>query len=149
MVNEDCEASYIRLETERTLQETHTQLNLLLFSDDEALARLVRGFVVCPWTMVPLLTEHFFSHKILPAPKVRLVILDDQTVSEDDRGRLLKQIGEHFAGQPLLYIAGDYSEHNEIRARASGAHFYDSKPLSYERFGRVLQSFLSATGFKG
>jgi hypothetical protein len=34
-------------------------------------------------------------------------------------------------------------------ARTNGAHYYDSKPLSHERLGQVLQSFLQTQQFKG
>jgi len=44
----------------------------------------------------------------------------------------------------LLYVAGSQSEANDKRARTNGAHYYVSKPLSLELFGRVLHSFLQA-----
>ncbi len=49
----------------------------------------------------------------------------------------------------MLYVAGNHSEVNEKRARAGGAHYYASKPLAYEQFGQVLQSFLRTQKFKG
>jgi len=77
-------------------------------------------------------------------PNVRLVILDDQAVEENDRSWLLTRIHKRLPGVSLLYITGDQSDTNEKRARANGAHYYVSRPLSFERFGYVLQSFLRA-----
>lgn len=84
------------------------------------------------------------NRKVLAQPNVRLIILDDQAVEENDRGWLLAQIRKYFPGPSLLYIAGSQSDGNEKRARTNGAHYYISKPLSLERFSYVLQSFLQA-----
>ena len=73
---------------------------------------------------------------------MRLAIVDDQAVEENDRGWLLTQIRERFSADSLLYVAGSQSDANEKRARTNGAHYYVSKPLSLERFGQVLRSFL-------
>ena len=81
-------------------------------------------------------------------PNVRLVILDDQTVEENDRGWLLAQIRKHFSSGSLLYVAGSQSDGNEKRARINGAQYYVAKPLSLERFGYVLESFLQTQQFK-
>ena len=89
------------------------------------------------------------TREVLAQPNVRLAILDDQTVEENDRGRLLAQIRKHFSGVSLLYVAGAQTDLNEKRARANGAHYYVSKPLSLEQFGHVLQSFLHAQQVNG
>ncbi len=75
---------------------------------------------------------------------VRLVIFDDQAVDENDRDLVLAQIRKHHSGVSLLYVAASQSDANEKRARANGAHYYVSKPLSVERFEHVLRSFLQA-----
>jgi hypothetical protein len=87
------------------------------------------------------------SREVFSHPNVRLAILDDQAVVEDERGWLLAQIRRHFSGTSLLYIAGTQSDGNEKRARINGAHYYASKPLSLEQFGYVLRSFLQAQKF--
>ena len=71
-----------------------------------------------------------------------LVILDDQAVVDNERGWLLSQIRKHFSGTSLLYVAAIQTDCNEKRARTNGAHYYASKPLSFEQFGYVLRSFL-------
>jgi len=73
-----------------------------------------------------------------------LVVLDDENVEENDRSRLLTQIGRYFPGVSLLYIAGTHSHTSERQARTSGAHYYISKPISPAHFQYVLQSFLHA-----
>jgi DNA-binding response OmpR family regulator len=116
---------------------------LLLLSDDEAFAKFVFGVVKPPWRLIhqdgggTRMYDGSFAQ-----PNVRLVILDDQAVEENDRSWLLTRIRKRLPGASLLYVAGDQSDTNEKRARASGAHYYVSKPLSFERFGYVLQSFL-------
>ena len=117
---------------------------LLLLSDDRGLASLVRGIVRRPWKLVWPDWTGCTNREVFTQPNVRLLILDDHGTDESDRGRLLAQIRKHFSGSPLLYVAGIQSDDNERRARTSGAHYYTSKPLSLERFGYVLQSFLQA-----
>jgi DNA-binding response OmpR family regulator len=116
----------------------------LLLSDDQELVDLVRRVVRPPWKLVRHEADKFMTREVLAQPNVRLAILDDQAVEEDDRGRLLAQIRKHFSGISLIYVADSQSEAGEKRARANGAHYYVSKPLSLERFGQVLQSFLQA-----
>ncbi len=118
--------------------------SILLLSDDTALAGLVRGVVKRPWKLASHRADQFMTREVLALPNVRLAILDDQAVEENDRGRLLEQIRKRFPGNSLLYVAGSQSEANEKRARSSGAHYYVSRPLSLERFAQVLESFLNA-----
>lgn len=130
-------------------KQTRQSPTLLLLSDDEALTGLVRRIVKRPWKLVRQGAAGYVSHKVFTQPNVRLVILDDQTVEENDRGWLLAQIRRHFSGGSLLYIAGSQSDGNEKRARTNGAQYYVSKPLSLERFGYVLRSFLQAQRVDG
>ncbi|MGA8060150.1 MAG: hypothetical protein WB999_18030 [Candidatus Binataceae bacterium] len=129
-----------------TLEEMRPSPTLLLLSDDEALTDLVLGIVKQPWKLV---RQGVMSRKVFIQPQVRLVIFDDQTVEENDRDWLLARIRKYFSDVSLLYIAGSQSDRNEKRARTNGAQYYVSKPLSLERFGHVLQSFLHAQNAKG
>jgi CheY-like chemotaxis protein len=117
---------------------------LLLLSVDGELTDLVRRVIKRPWKLARHGADKFMTSEVLALPNVRLAILDDQAVEENDRGRLLEQIRERFPGNSLLYVAGSQSDANERRARSNGAHYYVSKPLSLERFGQVLESFLKA-----
>lgn len=117
---------------------------LLLLSDDEALAGLVRGIVVRPWVLVQHSTQKYLRGDGLAQQNVRLVVLDDQAVEETDRGWMLAQIRKRHSGTPLLYVAASQSDANERRARTNGAHYYISKPVSADRFRQVLKSFLQA-----
>jgi DNA-binding response OmpR family regulator len=137
------------IEVDIDLEETRLTPTLLLLSDDEGLADLVRGIVKRPWRLVRLGADDYMSHKVFTQPNVRLAILDDQAVEENERGWMLTQIRKHFSGIPLLYIAGRQSDANEKRARTNGAQYYVSKPLSVERFGQVLRSFLQAQQVDG
>ncbi len=130
-------------------EEIRLSPTLLLLSDDETLAELVSGIVKRPWKLVRQDADRHMSRKLFTQPNVRLVILDDQAVEESDRNWLLAQVRKHFAGASLLYVAGSQSDANERRARTNGAHYYASKPLSLERFSRVLRSFLQVQQIKG
>ncbi len=131
------------------MKEIRLAPTVLLLSDDEALADLVLGIVKRPWKLIRQGADGYMSHKVFTQPNVRLVILDDQAVEENERNWLLAQIRKHFFGTSLLYVAGSQSDANEKRARTNGAHYYISKPLAVERFGRVLQSFLQVQQGKG
>jgi len=141
-------AKRLKMTTE-ALEQMRVSSTLLLLSDDEALTDLVLGIVKRPWKLVRQGADRYVSHKTFAQPNVRLVILDDQAVEENDRSWLLAQIRKHFSGTSLLYVAGKQSDGNEKRARTNGAHYYVSKPLSLERFGHVLKSFLQTQQFKG
>jgi response regulator of citrate/malate metabolism len=117
---------------------------LLLLSDDQALTDLVLRIVKQPWKLVRQGADTDMSRKVFTQPHVRLVIFDDQVVEENDRNWLLAKIRKYFSGAALLYVAGSQSDRNEKRARSNGAQYYLSKPLSLERFGHVLPSFLQA-----
>jgi len=132
-----------------TLEKIRLSPTVLLFSDDEAVADLVLQIVKRPWKLVRQTADSYKSYEVFTQPNVRLVILDDQAVEESERARLLTQIRRHFSSTSLLYVAASQSEGNEKRARTNGAHYYVSKPLSLERFGRVLESFLQVQQAKG
>jgi DNA-binding response OmpR family regulator len=119
---------------------------LLLLSDDKELIEFVHGVVKPPWRLAGYGDGARASHKVFAQPNVRIVILDDQVVEEEDRGWLLSRIRKRIPSASLLYVAGNHSDASEKRARGNGAHYYASKPLSFERFGYVLQSFLRAKG---
>jgi DNA-binding response OmpR family regulator len=132
------------IEVDTDLEETRLTPILLLLSDDEELADLVREIVKQPWKLVRQCADGYTSREFFAQSNVRLAILDDQAVGENERGWMLTQIRKHFSGIPLLYVAGRQSDANEKRARTNGAQYYVSKPLSVERFGQVLRSFLQA-----
>src|ERR1022692_2773936 len=104
-----------------TAEQTRLSPTVLLLSDDEALAKLVLGIVKRPWKLVRHAADKYVGREVFAQPNVRLVILDDQAVEENDRGWLLEQIRKHFSGPPLLYVAGGQSDANEKRARSKGA----------------------------
>lgn len=126
------------------LSETRLSPTLLLLSDDKTLANHVHGIVKRPWKLVWPDASEWTNREVFAQPNVRLLILDDQAVEENNRGWLLAQIRRYFSGTFLIYIAGNQSDGNEKRARTTDSHYYISKPLSFERFGYVLQTFLEA-----
>lgn len=114
----------------------------MVLTDDQALADLVARIIERPWKLVCLSTDRNKVHKRLAEPNVRIVIFDDQAVEENERSWMLAQIRKRFSGSSLLYVADKQSDGNEKRARTNGAHYYVSRPLSPERFGYVLRSFM-------
>jgi DNA-binding response OmpR family regulator len=131
------------------LKENRLAPVVLLLSDDMALANLVSGIVEQPWKLVRHGTDQRERREAFSQANVRLVIFDDQAVAESDHDMVLAQIRKHHPGIALLYVAASQSDANEKRARASGAHYYVSKPLSVERFEHVLRSFLEAQQVQG
>ena len=131
-----------RLKVSTDPKDARLAPRVLLFSDDKVLIGLVCRVVGQPWKLVRQSAEGRVTRELLAQPNVRLAILDDQAVEENERGWMLAQVRKHFSGIPLLYIAADQSDSSEKRARANGAHYYASKPLSLDRFGYVLRSFL-------
>ena len=131
------------------MTEIRLPLVLLVLSDDAALMNLVGEIIEHPWELVRQSAAEYLAHSMSAPPNVRLVILDDQEIAEGDRSRLLRQIGRHFPGHPLLYVAGSHSDDNEKRARTNGAHYYVCKPLPLERFVSVLRAFLQTQQTKG
>jgi DNA-binding response OmpR family regulator len=125
-----------------TLEDKRIQPTVMLLSDDEALAGLLDGVVEPPWKLVRDGADGYIGRKVFAQPNVRLIVLDDQGIKENDHSWLLAQIRKHFPGRPLLYVASNHNEENERRARTNGANYYASKPVSQERFAQVLRSFL-------
>ena len=80
-----------KMKTE-TAGQTRLSPTALLLSDDEVLAKLVLGIVKRPWKLVRHAADKYVSRELFAQPNVRLVILDDQAVEENDRGWLLEQI---------------------------------------------------------
>jgi DNA-binding response OmpR family regulator len=136
------------LKEETEMGETGRPPTMLLLSDDQALMDFVLGVVKHPWRLILYRAAAHVSREAFAQPNVRLVVLDDQAVDENSRGMLLTQIRRRFAGTPLLYVAATQTDGNEKRARTNGAHYYASKPLSLDRFGYVLRSFLQAQQIK-
>ncbi len=116
--------------------------SLSLVSADDSLADLVARTIMPPWKI----SRHrkWASKEVFRAPNVRLVVLDDEIVSESDRHSVLAQLRTYVPSASVLYVAGSHSNENEKRARSNGAHYYASKPISADHFGYVLRSFLSA-----
>jgi DNA-binding response OmpR family regulator len=115
---------------------------IALLSDDDNLAHIVYSTVEIPWR----LERHFYNRSALeflyPA-EVGLVIVDDEAVSEGDRGWLLAQLRRVLHDATLLYVTGSPGANNERRARGNGAHYYTAKPVDRDEFVSVLKGFMS------
>jgi hypothetical protein len=101
----------------------HTNdLVVALLSNDDHLAISSARPVEMPWR----LERHFYNGEVLDflqLADVRLVIVDDEAVSDGDRGWLLRQVRRNLDEATLLYVAGSHSVENERRARGNGAHY--------------------------
>jgi DNA-binding response OmpR family regulator len=117
-------------------------LVVALLSNDDDLAYIVRSAVEMPWR----LEHHFYSAGVsafLHLAAVRLVVVDDESVGEGDRGWLLRQIRRNLDEATLLYVAGSHSAENERRARGNGAHYYTAKPVQSAELKGVLRGFMN------
>ena len=116
-------------------------LTLLLISADEGLTRFVTGKVKPPWNISAYRPTEAVRW-MFTEPNVQLVVFDDEAIDASLRGMLLGRIRRLTRGGALLYVAGSHSDETERQARANGAHYYVSKPIEFEGFSRVLESFL-------
>ena len=125
---------------------SHTNdLVVALLSNDENLAYIIGSAVEMPWR----LERHFYTGEMLDFLRlagVRLVIVDDEAVSERDRGWLLGQVRRNLDVATLLYVAGNHSAENERRARGHGAHYYTAKPIQSQELTSVLRGFMNRVG---
>jgi DNA-binding response OmpR family regulator len=113
-----------------------------LLSNDDYLAHIIRSAIQTPWR----LERHFYDAEMLDfleLADVRLVIVDDEAVSERDCGWLLRKIRRNLEEAILLYVAGNHNAENERRARGNGAHYYTAKPVHSEELTGVLKGFMS------
>ena len=122
---------------------SHTNgLVVALLSNDDNLAQIVRSAVEMPWR----LERHFYNGEVgdfLQLVDVRLVIVDDEAVSEGERGWLLGQVRRNLDEATLLYVAAIHSVENERRARGNGAHYYTAKPIQRDELMGVLKGFMN------
>lgn len=113
-----------------------------LLSNDDDLARIVASAVEIPWRF----QRHFYTGGLLDFLQiagVRLVIVDDELVSQSDRSWLLAQVRRNLANADLLYVAGTHSIENERRARGNGAQYYTAKPIDAGELIEVLKGFMN------
>jgi DNA-binding response OmpR family regulator len=119
-----------------------TDLVVALLSDDDNLANVVNSTVEVPWRL-----EHQRhgrgTGEFAPPGDVRLVIVDDEGVSEGERGWLLAHVKRNLSEVPLLYIAGRHTIETELRARCKGATYYTAKPIQSDEFTGVLRGFMN------
>jgi DNA-binding response OmpR family regulator len=112
-----------------------------LLSNDDDLAHIVNSATEMPWR----LERYFYTGEVLGFMRlagVRLVIVDDESVSESDRGWLLGQVHHNMRDATLLYVAGSHSIENERRARSNGANYYTAKPIQAGELTNVLKGFM-------
>ena len=114
---------------------------LVLISADDGLSRFVTGKVKPPWNISAYRPTEMVR-PMFTDPNVQLVVFDDEAIDASLRGMLLGRIRRLTGGGALLYVAGSHSDQTERQARANGAHYYVSKPIEFEGFSRVLESFL-------
>jgi DNA-binding response OmpR family regulator len=111
-------------------------------SNDDALANIVDLAMEQPWR----LKRHSYTGEVLDFFRlagVRLVIVDDEAVTERDRGWLLGQVRRNLNEAILLYVASSHSVENERRARGHGAHYYTAKPVNRDELTMVLKGFMA------
>lgn len=114
---------------------------MVVFSTDKNVLDLAEKALPSSWKLERV--ENLgFGREILSRPKVALIILDDESVTEESRGWLLDHIRRFAPSALLVYVAARHSPEDEKRARAYAAQYYTAKPLDPDRTLRVLQSFL-------
>ncbi|MGH7931700.1 MAG: hypothetical protein ACREQN_00890, partial [Candidatus Binataceae bacterium] len=114
---------------------------IVVFSPNDSLATLVKAAACAPWQVV-WSGDALEGQANLARPNVRIVIVDDATVGENDRGWFVTKVHRDLPFASIIYIASRHSEAIERTARASGAHYYTAGPLDCVHFKQVLRGFL-------
>jgi DNA-binding NtrC family response regulator len=113
---------------------------LALVSNDDKVAETIRSAAGSKWSVInPAMAQ-------IPAlarePNVKLVIFDDQSVDDSDRGWALTEIKRCASKAPIIYVAGDHDHESEKQARSRGVLFYTGKPLIASHVDLLLQRLL-------
>jgi len=111
----------------------------LVVTRDSTLVELVRRTWPFPW----LVENHDDWHRIgeiVRTRHVRVIIIDDDAVPEENRSELIENIHNCFSDVLIIYVAGKHSQAVERSARASGILSYTSKPVEAERLEHLLRS---------
>ncbi len=110
---------------------------VLVVSGDGSLVEVVRKAYRSGWR-VETRDEAVAGREILNRTNVRMVVVDDSALIENERGWLLHRIRRSVPDAFVVYVAAQHSPEVEREARASGAAYYASKPIDGERLARVL-----------
>jgi DNA-binding NtrC family response regulator len=102
-------------------------LTLALLTNDDHLTKTVRGEAGSEWKVVKSALDQLSS--LIREPNVKLVVFDDQSVPDSDRGWALTEIRRCASRASIIYVAGEHDHENEKQARARGVLFYTAKPL--------------------
>jgi len=117
---------------------------LILLTADCGIVKLASAVAHTPWRLEYRSDAVGFADLIRGAADSGLVVLDDEAISDSDRGWMLAQVRRNLPDAMVLYVAGEHTSENEKRARAGGASFYTSKPIQPERLASVLRSFMDS-----
>jgi len=123
------------------LPSTQRPVAVVVFSTDLSLRQLAQIAAASPFDCIAH-PDPYIGRDLVLKPNVRLVVLDDESLEDDDRGWLVTQIRRRAPNARLVYVASNHSAANEKRVRANGAHYYTAKPIDSERFLRVVRAFL-------
>jgi DNA-binding NtrC family response regulator len=118
-------------------QQAKRQPTILALSDDPGLVEVLLKTCNRPWKVK--VTDDFTSClQLVPEGDCRVVVVDDQTLAEVDRGWLLNRIQNWIPRAFIIYIASEHGPDVERTARSRGAGYYLSKPLDSERLTHLL-----------
>ncbi len=113
---------------------------IMVYSGDESVLDAVRQGAPQP-SRVEASHGAWEGRELYGQRRLRLIVLDDEGITDDDIGWLLGQVRRHAPGAMLIYVADRHSPERERRARTSGAQYYASKPIERDRFIEVVRSF--------
>lgn len=115
---------------------------VLVLTRDPSLQQLIAGICQSPWA-VESRSDPGPSRDLVLERSVRMVILDDEVVSANERGWFFNQINRLAPEAAIIYIASQHSAEVERDARAHRALYYTSKPLDAARLSRMVQVYLN------
>ena len=114
---------------------------LVIASENDELATLVSEAGNRRWR-VEACSDTRSGREALSHPNLKLILINDEVVSRDERGWFLEQVRSRRGSAPVVYVASEHSVETERLARGHGVLYYTSKPVERERLALVLRAIM-------
>ena len=120
---------------------------LVIASENDGLATLVTEAGNQRWR-VEACPDARSGREALSRLNLKLILINDEVVSKDERGWFLEQVRSRTGDAPVVYVASEHSVETERLARGHGVLYYTSKPVERERLAHVLRAIMRPQHFQ-
>jgi DNA-binding NtrC family response regulator len=120
---------------------------LVIASENDGLATLVSEAGNRRWR-VEACPDARSGREALSRLNLKLILINDEVVSKDERGWFLEQVRSQTGGVPVVYVASEHSVETERLARGHGVLYYTSKPVERDRLAHVLRAIMRPQHFQ-